>query len=177
MEKKTFIFRQIPLAIATGILLFLASPGIGIPPVTAFFGLLPLLFALKKTKNTRRALLLGLIAGLAWYMPLLHWITIVLGTYGYMPLSLTLLVLFSAGLLHELLHRPFCRHYLSVATKNRRSSLFRAPALGRPRLSAFLSLHRFSLAGSGLQPVSEHLAYPDCRSRRPSCRNLASCSV
>lgn len=94
MTKKTFIFRQIPLAIASGLLLFLASPGLGIPPVTAFFGLLPLLFALQSAKSTGRALLLGLLAGLAWYLPLLHWITIVLGTYGYMPLALTLLALF-----------------------------------------------------------------------------------
>ncbi|MEJ2688549.1 MAG: apolipoprotein N-acyltransferase [Deltaproteobacteria bacterium] len=94
MEKKTFFTRQVPLAIATGVLLFLASPGLGIPPVTAFFGLLPLLFALQEVQNTGRALLLGLIAGMVWYMPLLHWITIVLGTYGYMPLSLTILVLF-----------------------------------------------------------------------------------
>lgn len=98
MKNKTSFFRQILLAVATGILLFLASPGLGLPPVTAFFGLLPLLFALEKARTASRAALLGLLAGLCWYIPLLHWITIVLGTYAYMPRSLTFCALFLLAL-------------------------------------------------------------------------------
>jgi len=96
------------LALSSGMLLFLASPGIGLRGITAFFALVPLFFALRQTGNAKNAFLLGLATGLCWYIPMLYWIVIVLGTYGYMPLYFTLPALILLALYMSLYPAAFC---------------------------------------------------------------------
>jgi len=98
MTRKNRFPIQVLLAITSGLLLFLASPGLHTRGICAFFGLVPLFLAMRQTQRASHAALLGLIAGLFWYIPLLYWIVIVLGTYGYMPLFLTLSALFLLAL-------------------------------------------------------------------------------
>ena len=90
MTGKTSSYHHLLLAAASGVLLFLSSPGLELGGVTAFFALVPLFFALRNTDRARRGFILGLTTGFFWYLPLLYWIVIVLGTYGYMPLYFTL---------------------------------------------------------------------------------------
>jgi len=106
------------LALSSGILLFFASPGLSLRGVTAFFALVPLFFALRQVGNAKSGFFLGLLTGLCWYVPLLYWIVIVLGTYGYMPFYFTLPALFLLALymslypavFSALLCRPQRRH-------------------------------------------------------------------
>lgn len=82
---------QILAALLSGGLLFAASPGfVGFAPL-AWLALIPLLSTISKRNTTpRRAALLGLICGLAYYPPLLYWITIVLGRYGNLSMWLSI---------------------------------------------------------------------------------------
>ena len=71
------------LAILSGVLLFLAAPGlIGFGPC-AWVALIPLIFVCSQTRPGKAAAL-GLICGLVHYTLLLYWIMIVLGTYAYL---------------------------------------------------------------------------------------------
>jgi len=83
-------------AAASGALLFLASPGLtGWWPV-AWFALIPLFMSIREA-SPAQAGRYGLVAGLVYYLPLLSWIIIVLGTYGHLAwwISLAALVLLS----------------------------------------------------------------------------------
>ena len=80
------------LALLTSALLLSASPGIIALPQLAWLALVPLFWSLHN-QPPRRAALLGLICGLAYYLPLLYWIVIVLATYGQVPLSIAVLAL------------------------------------------------------------------------------------
>jgi apolipoprotein N-acyltransferase len=91
------------LALLTSALLLSASPGIITLPQLAWLALVPLFWSLKN-QPPRKAALLGLICGLAYYLPLLYWIVIVLATHGQVPLpiavlALVLLALYMSGYL------------------------------------------------------------------------------
>ena len=91
------------LALLTSALLLAASPGVIALPQLAWLALVPLFWSLHN-QPPRRAALLGLICGLAYYLPLLYWIVIVLATYGQVPLpiavlALVLLALYMSGYL------------------------------------------------------------------------------
>jgi len=95
--------RGLALAILSGLLLYFASPGAGGWAGLAWFGLAPLMFALRRA-TPRTATLLGLTCGLAFYLPLLAWIITVLATYGQVQpavaaTALLLLALYMAGYL------------------------------------------------------------------------------
>src|SRR6185295_19637458 len=60
--------------IITGLLLFLAEPPFGLWPL-AFVALIPLLHAVQHSSNYRRALLGGLLSGVAFFAPGLFWLT------------------------------------------------------------------------------------------------------
>jgi len=85
------------LALLTSTLLFLASPGLFALPQLAWLALVPLFWSLGN-QPPRRAALLGLICGLAYYLPLLYWIVIVLATYGQVPVPIAVLALFFLAL-------------------------------------------------------------------------------
>lgn len=80
------------LALLSSTLLFFASPGALALPQLAWLALVPLFWSLDN-QPPRRAALLGLICGLAYYLPLLYWIVIVLATYGQVPLPIAVLAL------------------------------------------------------------------------------------
>lgn len=79
-------------ALLTSALLFAASPGSLALPQLAWLALVPLFWGLAN-QPPRRAALLGLICGLAYYLPLLSWIIIVLATYGQVPVPIAVLAL------------------------------------------------------------------------------------
>ncbi len=85
------------LALLTSGLLLTASPGVIALPQLAWLALVPLIWSLHN-QPPRRAALLGLICGLAYYLPLLYWIVIVLATYGQVPLPIAVLALFFLAL-------------------------------------------------------------------------------
>ena len=80
------------LALLSSALLFLASPGSFALPQLAWLALAPLFWGLDG-QPPRRAALLGLICGVAYYLPLLYWIVIVLATYGQVSLPIAVLAL------------------------------------------------------------------------------------
>jgi apolipoprotein N-acyltransferase len=70
----------------TGLLLFLAEPPVGLWPL-AFFALIPLIYAARRARTYRRAVLGGLLSGAAFFFPGLFWLTSV--TYiGWVALAL-----------------------------------------------------------------------------------------
>ncbi|NTV14475.1 MAG: apolipoprotein N-acyltransferase [Desulfobulbaceae bacterium] len=82
--------RQWAGAVATGLLLFLASPGLFSFAPLAWLALVPLLVTLARPGVTRgSAARLGLTAGMVYFPLLLYWITYVLGQYGNLPFWVT----------------------------------------------------------------------------------------
>ncbi|HIJ78083.1 MAG: apolipoprotein N-acyltransferase [Desulfobulbaceae bacterium] len=79
-------------ALTTSLLLFLASPGTFSFSPLAWVALIPLLWAVNNC-SVKKAALLGLLSGLLYYLPLLHWIITVLATFGQVPLPLAILAL------------------------------------------------------------------------------------
>lgn len=74
-------------AVATGLLLFLASPGLTSFSPLAWLALVPLLAALARPGMTNdMAARLGLAAGMVYYPLLIYWIVFVLDQYGNLPL-------------------------------------------------------------------------------------------
>ena len=96
-ENASSFGRACLLVLLASALLFLASPGIVALPQLAWLALVPLFWGLHG-QPPRRAALLGLICGLAYYLPLLYWIVIVLATYGQVPLPIAVLALFFLAL-------------------------------------------------------------------------------
>ncbi|MDZ7641371.1 MAG: apolipoprotein N-acyltransferase [Desulfurivibrio sp.] len=80
------------LASGSGLLLYLASPGTGGSGLLVWIALVPLLLAIHQV-DWRRAPLLGLLTGLCYHLPLLHWITVVLGEHGDVALPVAILAL------------------------------------------------------------------------------------
>lgn len=79
--------RQWAGAVTTGLLLFLASPGLISFSPLAWLALVPLLLVLAGPGITVGvAARLGLAAGMVYYPSLLYWIVFVLGKYGNLPL-------------------------------------------------------------------------------------------
>jgi apolipoprotein N-acyltransferase len=119
---------QISAALLSGCLLFAASPGlVGFAPV-AWLALVPLLAAIsKRTTSPRQAALLGLICGLAYYPPLLYWITIVLGRYGNLPMWLSIPALLLLSLYMSLFLAGFAA--LSCHLQKRYSLIWIAPTI------------------------------------------------
>jgi apolipoprotein N-acyltransferase len=113
------------LALLSSALLFLASPGNLALPQLAWLALVPLFRSLAN-QSPRRAALLGLICGLAYYLPLLYWIVIVLATYGQVPLPIAVLALVFLALYMSCYLAAFA--FLCAKTGGRLSLLVFAPA-------------------------------------------------
>lgn len=81
------------LSLLSGLLLFWAAPGEQAMPLLAWCALVPLLLAMEDA-TPKRAAMLGFVCGIAFYLPLIHWIIIVLSTYGQvaMPLAVAALL-------------------------------------------------------------------------------------
>jgi len=119
---------QISAALLSGCLLFSASPAVpGFAPV-AWLALVPVLTAIsQRTTSTRKAALLGLISGLAYYPLLLYWITIVLGRYGNLPVWLSIPALLLLSLYMSLYLAGFAA--LSCHLQKRYSLIWIAPTI------------------------------------------------
>jgi apolipoprotein N-acyltransferase len=113
------------LALLTSALLWAASPGIPALPQLAWLALVPLFWSLNN-QSPRRAALLGLICGLAYYLPLLYWIVIVLANFGEVPLPIAVLALFLLALYMSGYLALFA--FLCAKTRGRIPLLIFAPA-------------------------------------------------
>jgi apolipoprotein N-acyltransferase len=80
------------LAVFSGLLLTAAFPKIGLDWL-AWFALVPLLAALANL-SAKESFRIGFIAGLVHYLTLLYWVVPVMRTYGYLPLYLSIAILF-----------------------------------------------------------------------------------
>jgi len=84
--------KNILLAAASGLLLSGSFPKFGWD-LLAWFALAPLLYSIKD-QEAWAGFRLGFVAGLVHYCTLLYWLVPVMRTYGYLPLYLSLSVLF-----------------------------------------------------------------------------------
>lgn len=98
----------IPFAVGGGIALDAATPSIDWWPA-ALLGAL-LITAAVWQQSTRMGLLLGLIAGVAFWMPHIHWLTLYLGPVPWLALSAVMIVWFGLfGMLTALATRGLAR--------------------------------------------------------------------
>ena len=88
----SFLKSSVFLPIISGLLLWLSFPGGGELWPLLFIALVPLLYSLSSGSVKTKALC-GLICGLVHFLLLLYWIVIVLGTYGGLPLFVSLFAL------------------------------------------------------------------------------------
>jgi apolipoprotein N-acyltransferase len=80
------------LAVSSGLLWTGAFPKIGWDWL-AWFALVPLLAAISNL-SVRQSFRIGFITGLVHYLSLLYWVVPVMRTYGYLPLYLSVVILF-----------------------------------------------------------------------------------
>lgn len=113
------------LALLSSALLLSASPGVIALPQLAWLALVPLFWGLAG-QPPRRAALLGLICGFAYYLPLLYWIVIVLATYGQVPVPIAILALVFLALYMSCYLATFA--FLCAKTGSRLPLLVFAPA-------------------------------------------------
>jgi len=88
---------RLPLALATSLILWAASPGQWAVTPLAWIALVPLLLAVRGLAPKAGATL-GLISGVSYYLSLIYWIIIALGRYGGLPPWLTLPALLGLAL-------------------------------------------------------------------------------
>jgi len=84
---------RIGLALLSGLLMSAAFPKIGADWI-AWLALVPLFIALRDTSTMGEALRIGLFAGLAHYISLVYWLAYTMNTYGNLPYSLSVPILF-----------------------------------------------------------------------------------
>jgi len=124
-ESQTSFGRAALSALLSSALLFFASPGTMALPQLAWLALVPLFWGLDG-QPPRRAALIGLICGLAYYLPLLYWIVIVLATYGQVPPHIAVLALVFLALYMSCYLAGFA--FLCAKTRPRLPLLIFAPA-------------------------------------------------
>ncbi len=120
------------LALLSGLLLFFSSPGSGGHALLAWVALAPLLLAILGL-NWRRAALLGLVAGMIYHLPLLYWITIVLGDFGGVHAAVAAMALALLALYMSLYPAIFAGLLVTLTTwgdpRARLGALWAAPVL------------------------------------------------
>lgn len=101
------------LAASSGVLLTGAFPKIGMDWL-AWFALVPLLLAVANL-SVKESFRIGFIAGLIHYLSLLYWVVPVMRIYGYLPLYLSLIILFLFAAVLALFPAAFCAALTAVA--------------------------------------------------------------
>jgi len=94
------------LAALSGVLLTGSFPKIGLDWLV-WFALVPLLLAVTNV-SIKESFRIGFIAGLIHYLTLLYWVVPVMRIYGYLPLYLSLVVLFLFAAVLALFPAVFC---------------------------------------------------------------------
>ena len=94
------------LAALTGVLLTGAFPKIGLAWL-AWFALVPLLLAIANL-SVKESFRIGFLAGLTHYLTLLYWVVPVMRIYGYLPLYLSIVILFLFAAVLALFPAVFC---------------------------------------------------------------------
>jgi apolipoprotein N-acyltransferase len=101
------------LAALSGLLWTGAFPKIGLDWL-AWFALVPLLLALADL-SAGESFRIGFIAGLIHYLTLLYWVVPVMRIYGYLPLYLSIVILFLLAAVLALFPATFCMALTAVA--------------------------------------------------------------
>jgi len=94
------------LAALSGLLWTGAFPKIGLDWL-AWFALVPLLLAIANL-SVKESFRIGFIAGLIHYLTLLYWVVPVMRIYGYLPLYLSIVILFLFAAVLALFPAVFC---------------------------------------------------------------------
>ncbi|MBU4010487.1 MAG: apolipoprotein N-acyltransferase [Proteobacteria bacterium] len=142
-------------AVISGVLLTASFPKTGLSWI-AWLALVPLLSAINNLKF-KQSFKLGLLTGLVHYLTLLYWLSYTMGTYGHLPvyLSIPILFLFSlylslyiaifSGLISKLCFKPlhlfFLFPVLWVCIEYIRSNLFTGFPWELIAYSQYKSLH------------------------------------
>jgi apolipoprotein N-acyltransferase len=98
--------KNILLAALSGLLLTASFPKIGLDWLV-WVALVPL-FAAIANLSVKKSFRIGFIAGLIHYFSLLYWIVPVMRTYGYLPLTLSIAILFLFAAVLALFTAVFC---------------------------------------------------------------------
>src|SRR5210317_1122666 len=94
------------LAALSGLLLTASFPKIGLDWLV-WVALVPL-FAAIANLSVKKSFRIGFIAGLIHYFSLLYWVVPVMRTYGYLPLTLSIAILFLFAAVLALFPAVFC---------------------------------------------------------------------
>ena len=95
-----------PMAVLSGLLLFLSFPKYG-SGILAWFALIPLLHALQKSKPAE-GFKIGFIAGLTAHVGILYWVSYVIVQYGYLPLYVGIFIMLLLAAYLSLYTACFC---------------------------------------------------------------------
>lgn len=114
------------LAALSGVLLTGSFPKIGLDWL-AWFALVPLLLAVANLP-VKESFRIGFIAGLAHYLTLLYWVVPVMRIYGYLPLYLSIVILFLFAAVLALFPAAFCTALTAIGNTPLRS-VFAIPCL------------------------------------------------
>ncbi len=102
------------LAVLSGVLLTGAFPKIGMDWL-AWIALVPLLLAIANL-SVKESFRIGFIAGLIHYLTLLYWVVPVMRTYGFLPLYLSIVILFLFAAVLALFPAVFCTALTAIAS-------------------------------------------------------------
>ncbi|GAB4534783.1 MAG: apolipoprotein N-acyltransferase [Thermodesulfovibrionia bacterium] len=120
-------YKDIILAIVSGMLLIFAFPPFDIFPL-AWFALLPLLIAIYE-KRAKPSFLLGILSGLVFFLGTIYWVFHPVYFYGGMPLVVAVLItILLAGYL-SLYTGLFSMAFSSLSKRTRFPAIFIAPLL------------------------------------------------
>ena len=153
------------LAALSGLLLTGAFPKIGLDWL-AWFALVPLLAAIANL-SVRKSFRIGFITGLVHYLSLLYWVVPVMRTYGYLPLYLSVAILFLFAAVLALFPAVFSMALAAIGSHTGAVPNHNALALGGAGIYSNLYLHRISMGIAGALAVS---ATPFDSNRRPVWR-------
>jgi apolipoprotein N-acyltransferase len=102
------------LAALSGVLWTGSFPKIGMDWL-AWFALVPLLLAIANL-SVRESFRIGFIAGLIHYLTLLYWVVPVMRIYGYLPLYLSIVILFLFAAVLALFPAVFCTALTAIGS-------------------------------------------------------------
>lgn len=94
------------LPFISGLLLFLASPAPGMVPL-AWIGLIPLFIFLQHA-SVKKSFYIGWLAGVAYYLCMIYWVTISMETYGGLAPWLSISALLALCIYMGVYHGLFC---------------------------------------------------------------------
>jgi len=119
--------KDIILSITSGILITLGFPIFNLYPL-AWVALVPLLIALRG-KGIKESFRLGILAGLTYYLGTIYWMYHSMFVYGYLPLYVSILILFLLCLYLSVYVGLFSLIFNYISGASRIPSMLAAPVI------------------------------------------------